>query len=85
MHSRYKRALIAAPTASGVSPEAAESQANQILSTLQGGSTMCTPKTKAAVAAAAQCLSTHQSEHMFLVYQNPTQTQGQNAKISTDE
>ena len=82
MHSRYKKALIATLTASGVSPEAAEGQANQILSTLQGGPTMCAPKTKAAGATAALHSFTHSSEHMFIVYQNSPQTQGQNAKFS---
>ena len=80
MYPRYKKALIAALTASGVSPEAADDQADQILSTLQGDSTMNAPKTKAAVVAAAQCLSTCSSEHMFSVYQNSPKAQGQNQK-----
>lgn len=84
MYPRYKKALIAALTASGVSPEAADGQADQILSTLQGGLTMYAPKTKAAVAAAAQCSFTVTSEHMFTVYQNSPHTQGQNQKISTE-
>ncbi len=86
MHSisRYKKAIVAALTASGLSSEAAEGQADQILSTLQGDLTMCAPKTKAAVAAAAQCSFTPMCEHMFSVYQNSPQTQGQNAKISPE-
>ncbi len=84
MYPRYKKALIAALTASGVSPEAADDQADQILSTLQGDSTMNAPKTKAAVVAAAQCSFTRQSEHMFSVYQNTPETQEQNKKISIE-
>jgi hypothetical protein len=57
MYPRYKKALITALTAQGLSTEAADSQADQILLTLQGGPTMNAPKTKAAAAAAAQCCS----------------------------
>ncbi len=53
MSPRYRKAIIATLTASGVSPEAAEGQANQILSTLQGGKPMFTPKEKATVPAVA--------------------------------
>ncbi len=84
MYPRYKKALIAAITASGLSKEAADVQADKILSTLQGDPTMNAPKTKAAVAAAAQCSSTFTSEHMFTVYQNSPQTQGKNQKISIE-
>jgi hypothetical protein len=63
MSPRYRKAIIATLTASGVSLEAAEGQANQILSTLQGGKPMFTPKEKATVAAVAH--GAFQRSHIY--------------------
>ena len=66
MSPRYRKAIIATLTASGVSLEAAEGQANQILSTLQGGKPMFTPKEKATAGTVAILSASQRS----LIYQD---------------
>ena len=67
MSPRYRKAIIATLTASGVSPEAAEGQANQILSTLhEGGKTMFSPNIskEKATAVTVAILSASQRSHI---------------------